>query len=162
MCGRCEQVGFISHATVAYIGGLFAGRESVDQVSGPVAITQIAGEMAKISLWEVVNLAALFSVSVGLMNLLPVPLLDGGHLLFYLFEALRGRPVSERVQQFGMRVGIALVAALMIFTTSHDICPDTGRSKLTFVDHACVASATRPGNWCSLGLNTVCSVAQKR
>ena len=116
-----EQVGFITHATVAYVAGLFAGRELVDQVSGPIAISQIAGEMAKISIWELVNLAALFSVSVGLMNLLPIPLLDGGHLLFYALEGLRGRPLSERVQQLGLRIGIALVASLVIFTTSHDI-----------------------------------------
>jgi regulator of sigma E protease len=67
------------------------------------------------------NLAALFSVSVGLMNLLPIPLLDGGHLMFYAIEAIRGRPLSERFQEIGLRVGIALVAALVIFTTSHDI-----------------------------------------
>ena len=116
-----EQVGFISHATYAYVTGLFAGRESVDQVSGPIAISQIAGEMAKISLWELLNLAALFSVSVGLMNLLPIPLLDGGHLLFFAFEALRGKPLSDRIQTFGIRVGIAMVAGLVIFTTSHDL-----------------------------------------
>ncbi|MGO9741808.1 MAG: M50 family metallopeptidase [Roseiarcus sp.] len=116
-----EEVGFIVHATGAYAVGLFAGRESVDQVSGPIAIAQIAGAMAKISIWDLVNLAGLFSVSVGLMNLLPIPLLDGGHLLFYALEALRGRPLSERVQQVGLRIGIALVASLVIFTTSHDI-----------------------------------------
>jgi len=116
-----EQVAFIAKATSSYVVGLFAGRESVDQVSGPIAISQIAGEMAKVSLWELVNLAALFSVSVGLMNLLPIPLLDGGHLLFYIFEGLRGRPLSDRVQQYGLRIGIALVASLVIFTTSHDI-----------------------------------------
>ncbi len=116
-----EQIGFVTHATAAYVGGLFAGRESTDQMSGPIAIAQIAGELAKISLWELLNLAALFSVSVGLMNLLPIPLLDGGHLMFYAFEALRGRPLSERVQQFGLRVGIAIVACLVIFTTSHDL-----------------------------------------
>ncbi len=122
-----EQVGFISRATLAYISGLFAGRESVDQMSGMVGMTQITGEIAKISLWELVNLAALFSVSVGLMNLMPVPLLDGGHLMFYLVEAIRGRPVSERIQQAGMRVGIALVASLMIFTTTHDVMRLFGR-----------------------------------
>ena len=116
-----EQVAFISHATTAYVAGLFAGRESVDQVSGPIAISQIAGEMAKISLWELVNLAGLFSVSVGLMNLLPIPLLDGGHLLFYAFEAVRGRPLSDRVQQVGLRIGVAFIACLVIFTTSHDV-----------------------------------------
>lgn len=116
-----EQVGFIARATAAYIGGIFAGRESVDQLSGPIAMSQIAGEIAKISLWELINLAALFSVSVGLMNLLPIPLLDGGHLMFYAFEGLLGRPISERAQQFGLRIGIALVACLVIFTTSHDL-----------------------------------------
>jgi regulator of sigma E protease len=116
------QVGFISHATLAYIGGLFAGRESVDQMSGMVGMTQITGTIAKqMGLWELINLAALFSVSVGLMNLFPVPLLDGGHLMFYLIEAVTRRPVSERVQQFGIRVGIALVGSLMIFTTMQDI-----------------------------------------
>jgi regulator of sigma E protease len=116
-----EQIGFIARATSAYIGGLIAGRESVDQLSGPLAMSQIAGEVAKISFWELINLAALFSVSVGLMNLLPIPLLDGGHLLFYAVEAVLRRPISERVQQFGMRIGIALVASLIIFTTSHDL-----------------------------------------
>ena len=66
--------------------------------------------MAKISLWQLLSLAALFSVSVGLMNLLPIPLLDGGHLLFFALEGLRGRPLSERVQQIGLRIGIAFVA----------------------------------------------------
>lgn len=122
-----EQVGFIVRVTGAYVGGLFTGRESVDQVSGPIAISQMAGEIAKISLWELVNLAAIFSVSVGLMNLLPVPMLDGGHLLFYAFEAVRGRPLSDRVQQVGIRIGIALVACLVVFTTTHDFLRILGR-----------------------------------
>jgi regulator of sigma E protease len=133
-CGPVEcvawagnQVGFITHATLAYIGGLFAGRESVDQMSGMVGMTQITGVIAKVSVWDLLNLAGLFSVSVGLMNLFPVPLLDGGHLMFYLIEAVMRRPVSERVQQMGMRVGIALVASLMIFTTAHDILRLIGR-----------------------------------
>jgi len=116
-----QEVGFIVEATGAYVGGLIAGRETVDNMSGPIGVGQIAGEMAKISLWQLLNLAGLFSVSVGLMNLLPVPLLDGGHLLYFAFEALRGRPLSERMQQIGIRIGIAFVAALVIFTTSHDI-----------------------------------------
>lgn len=122
-----EQIAFISRATGAYVVGLFAGRESVDQVSGPIAISQIAGELAKISIWELVNLAALFSVSVGLMNLLPIPLLDGGHLMFFLYEAVRGRPISDRIQQAGIRIGIALVACLVVFTTTHDVLRLFGR-----------------------------------
>ncbi len=116
-----EQVWFIVKATGAYVGGLFAGRESADSLSGPIAVSQIAGEMAKISPWQLFSLAALFSVSVGLMNLLPIPLLDGGHLMFYALEALRGRPLSERVHQIGLKIGLAFVALLVIFTTSHDI-----------------------------------------
>lgn len=111
----------IVDTTSAYVVGLFAGRESVDQVSGPLGVAQVAGEVAKISILALFTLTAVFSVSVGLMNLLPVPMLDGGHLLFYAIEALRGRPLSERTQEIGLRIGIALVAMLVIFSTSHDI-----------------------------------------
>ena len=115
------QEWFIVKATGAYIVGMFAGRESADQVSGVIGAAQMAGEMAKISLWELFSLAAWFSVSVGFMNLLPIPLLDGGHLVFYACETLLGRPLSERMQEIGLRIGIALVALLVVFTTSHDI-----------------------------------------
>jgi len=115
------QEWFIVKATGNYIVGVFAGRESTDQMSGLIGAAQMAGEMAKISLWGLFSLAAWFSVSVGLMNLLPIPLLDGGHLAFYAFEALLGRPLSERAQEIGLRIGIALVALLVVFTTSHDI-----------------------------------------
>jgi regulator of sigma E protease len=115
------QEWFIVKATGAYIVGMFAGRESADQVSGVIGAAQMAGEMAKISLWELFSLAAWFSVSVGFMNLLPIPLLDGGHLVFYACEAVLGRPLSERMQEIGLRIGIALVALLVVFTTSHDI-----------------------------------------
>jgi regulator of sigma E protease len=115
------QEWFIVKATGSYVVGVFAGRESTDQMSGLIGAAQMAGEMAKISLWELFSLAAWFSVSVGLMNLLPIPLLDGGHLAFFGFEAIRGRPLSERAQEIGLRIGIALVALLVVFTTSHDI-----------------------------------------
>jgi regulator of sigma E protease len=111
----------IVDTTSAYVVGLFAGRESADQVSGAIGVAQIAGQIAKINIFALFSLTAVFSVSVGLMNLLPVPLLDGGHLLFYAIEALRGRPLSERTQEIGLRIGIALVAMLVIFSTSHDI-----------------------------------------
>jgi regulator of sigma E protease len=111
----------IVDTTSAYVVGLFAGRESADQVSGMIGVAQVAGEVAKISILALFGLTAVFSVSVGLMNLLPVPMLDGGHLLFYAIEAVRGRPLSERTQEIGLRIGIALVAMLVIFSTSHDI-----------------------------------------
>lgn len=107
--------------TGSYLSGVFAGRESADQISGPIGVAQVAGEVAKISVLALFSLTAMFSVSVGLMNLLPIPMLDGGHLLFYAIEAVRGRPLSERAQEIGLRVGIALVAMLVIFSTSHDI-----------------------------------------
>jgi regulator of sigma E protease len=127
-CGlpRCvvwaaKETWSIVDTTSAYVVGLFAGRESADQVSGMIGVAQVAGEVAKISLLALFSLTAIFSVSVGMMNLLPVPMLDGGHLLFYAIEALRGRPLSERTQEIGLRIGIALVAMLVIFSTSHDI-----------------------------------------
>jgi len=115
------QEWFIVKATSAYIVGIFAGRESTDQVSGLIGAAEMTSVMAKISLWEVFSIAAWFSVSVGLMNLLPIPLLDGGHLVFYACEAVLGHPLSERTQEIGLRIGIALVALLVVFTTSHDI-----------------------------------------
>jgi regulator of sigma E protease len=81
----------------------------------------MATAVAKISLWELFSLAAWFSVSVGFMNLLPIPLLDGGHLVFYAFEAVLGRPLSQRTQEIGLKIGILLVAMLLVFTTSQDI-----------------------------------------
>ena len=115
------QIGDISHQTVSYVVGLVAGRESVDQVSGPIEVSHIAGEIAKVSPVELFSLAGLFSVSVGLMNLLPIPLLDGGHLMFYVIEAIARRPLNKRVQEFALKVGIAVVAFLVLFTTSHDL-----------------------------------------
>ncbi len=116
-----DRVVFIVKATTAYIVGVFAGRESTDQVSGLIGAAQMAGEMAKISLWDLFSVAAWFSVSVGFMNLLPVPLLDGGHLVYYLCEAVLGRPLSRRTQEIGLRIGIVLVTMLLVFTTSHDL-----------------------------------------
>ncbi|HLW93207.1 MAG TPA: RIP metalloprotease RseP [Roseiarcus sp.] len=111
----------VVEGTGAYLTGLFAGRQSADQISGPIGVAKVAGEVAKISILALISLTALFSVSVGLMNLLPIPMLDGGHLLFYLIEALRGRPLSERSQEIGLRVGIAIVAMIVIFSVSNDL-----------------------------------------
>jgi len=116
-----QETWSIVEGTGAYIVGLFAGRQSLDQVSGAVGVAQVAGEVAKVSIFALVGLTALFSVSVGLMNLLPIPMLDGGHLLFYAIEALRGRPLSEKTQEIGLRVGLAIVATIVIFSVSNDL-----------------------------------------
>jgi regulator of sigma E protease len=116
-----KETWFIIERTFSYIGGLFAGRECADQLGGPIRIAQISGQVATLGFVPVLHLAAMLSVSIGLLNLFPVPLLDGGHLLFYAIEAVRGRPLSERAQEIGFRIGLALVVMLMIFATFNDI-----------------------------------------
>lgn len=100
---------------------LVTGKASADQISGPIQIARVSGEIAKVSIGGLITLIAILSVSIGLLNLLPVPMLDGGHLMFYAYEALRGRPMNERVQEIGFRFGIAAVAALMLFAVSNDL-----------------------------------------
>jgi regulator of sigma E protease len=113
---------FVVTRTYDYIAKLLTGRESTDQLSGPIRIAQVSGIVASNGgLLGLINLAAILSVSIGLMNLLPVPMLDGGHLLFYFYEALRGRPLSPRAQEIGFRLGLALVLMLMLFVTWNDI-----------------------------------------
>lgn len=116
-----KETWFVVDRTVSYIGGIFTGREKADQVGGPIRIAQISGQVATVGLAALIHLAAVLSVSIGLLNLFPVPLLDGGHLLFYAVEAVRGKPLSERSQELGFRVGLALVLMLMIFATYNDI-----------------------------------------
>jgi regulator of sigma E protease len=117
-----KETWFVIDRTLAYIGGVFTGREAADQVGGPLRIAQISGQVASIGgVSGLIRLAAVLSVSIGLLNLFPVPLLDGGHLLFYAVEAARGRPLSERAQEMGFRIGLGLVLMLMVFATYNDI-----------------------------------------
>ncbi len=116
-----KETWFVVDRTLAYIGGVFAGREAADQVGGPLRIAQISGQVATIGLAALIHLAAVLSISIGLLNLFPVPLLDGGHLLFYGVEAVRGRPLSPRAQEMGFRIGLGLVLMLMVFATYNDI-----------------------------------------
>jgi len=116
-----KETWFVVDRTLAYIGGIFTGREAADQVGGPLRIAQISGQVATIGLTALIHLAAVLSISIGLLNLFPVPLLDGGHLLFYMVEAVRGRPLSNRAQEMGFRIGLGLVLMLMVFATYNDI-----------------------------------------
>ncbi|MFK8251558.1 RIP metalloprotease RseP [Ancylobacter terrae] len=116
-----REVWFVVTRTFDYIGGIFSGRESADQLGGPIRIAQVSGQVATFGLGALLQLTAVLSVSIGLLNLFPVPLLDGGHLLFYAVEALRGRPLSDRAQEVGFRIGLALVLMLMLFATWNDI-----------------------------------------
>ena len=107
--------------TLGYIGGVIVGREAANQLGGPIRIAQMSGQVASFGFVPLIQLAAVLSVSIGLLNLFPIPLLDGGHLLFYLIEGVRGRPLSERAQEMGFRIGLAIVLMLMIFATFNDI-----------------------------------------
>jgi len=100
---------------------LFTGRESTDQLSGPIRIAEISGQMAKIGFAALLNLAAVLSISIGILNLVPIPLLDGGHLFYYAIEAVRGRALNDGIQQMGFKIGLTLVAGLMILATYNDI-----------------------------------------
>jgi regulator of sigma E protease len=116
-----QETWFVIDRTLSYIGGVIVGREAADQLGGPIRIAQISGQVATIGFVALIHLAGVLSVSIGLLNLFPIPLLDGGHLLFYSIEALRGRPLSERAQEVGFRIGLAIVVMLMIFATFNDI-----------------------------------------
>jgi regulator of sigma E protease len=116
-----QETWFVVDRTFAYIGGVFAGREAADQLGGPIRIAQVSGQVASAGFTPLIHLTAVLSVSIGLLNLFPIPLLDGGHLLFYGIEAVRGRPLSDRAQEVGFRIGLAIVVMLMIFATFNDI-----------------------------------------
>jgi regulator of sigma E protease len=116
-----QETWFVIERTMLYNGGIVTGREAADQLGGPIRIAQVSGQVASIGMSALLNLTAILSVSIGLLNLFPVPLLDGGHLLFYGIEAVRGRPLSERAQEIGFRIGLAIVVMLMIFATFNDI-----------------------------------------
>ena len=116
-----QETWFVIDRTLSYIGGVVVGREAANQLGGPIRIAEISGQVATLGFGALIHLAGVLSVSIGLMNLFPIPLLDGGHLLFYLVEAVRGRPLSERAQELGFRIGLAVVLMLMIFATFNDI-----------------------------------------
>lgn len=126
--GPIEAVGmgvretfFIVTRTLGYVGDVIMGREAADQLGGPIRIAEVSGQVASIGFLPLISLTAVLSVSIGLINLFPIPLLDGGHLLFYAIEAVRRRPLSERAQEIGFRIGLALVLAMMIFATWNDL-----------------------------------------
>ena len=116
-----KQTWFVVDQTFRYLGKLIVGRASTQELGGPLRIAQMSGQAASLGFTFLMNFAGLISVSIGLLNLFPVPLLDGGHLLFYSIEALRGRPLSERVQEVGFRIGFAIIVMLMIFTVWIDV-----------------------------------------
>ncbi len=115
-----KETGFILERTLTYIGGIFTGRESAKQLGGPIQIAHVSSKFAGFGFMALVQLIALLSISIGLMNLFPIPMLDGGHLLYYAIEAIKGSPLSERQQEAGFRVGMALMLMLMAFVMFND------------------------------------------
>jgi len=107
--------------TFKYLSNLVTGRMKADQLGGPIRVAQASGQMATIGVAAVLHLAAVLSVSIGLLNLMPVPVLDGGHLMFYAVEAIRGKPVGPAAQDVAFRIGFAMILMLMVFATWNDI-----------------------------------------
>ena len=103
------------------VGQMIAGTRTTEELGGPLRIAQMSGEMAQEGLVTLIWFMAVLSINLGLINLFPVPMLDGGHLLFYAVEVVRGRPLGPRAQEFGFRIGLALVLALMLFVTWKDL-----------------------------------------
>lgn len=113
---------YIVVKTLDFIGMLLTGRGDYQQLSGPIGIASISGQvLVFFGLVPLINLAAVLSVSIGLLNLFPIPMLDGGHLLYYGIEAVRGRPLGERAQELGFRIGFVFVVGLMLFATWNDL-----------------------------------------
>ncbi len=111
----------MSVLTVRMLGKLVVGQASLDNISGPISIAQFAGQSVSVGIDHYINFIALISISLAILNLLPVPMLDGGHLLYFAAEAIRGKPLSERVQLWGQQVGIVLLGGLMFLAFYNDI-----------------------------------------
>jgi len=111
----------MSADTLQAVWQMVKGTRSTDELGGPLRIAQMSGEVARGGIAPLLSLMALLSISLGLINLFPVPVLDGGHLLFYAAEAVRGRPLGQRAQEYGFRIGLALVLTLMVFATWNDL-----------------------------------------
>jgi regulator of sigma E protease len=111
----------ISFGTLKAMGEMIIGARGTDELGGPIRIAQMSGEVAQIGIVALIGFMAVLSVNLGLINLFPIPVLDGGHLLFYAAEAVRGRPLGQRAQEYGFRIGLALVLMLMVFATWKDL-----------------------------------------
>jgi regulator of sigma E protease len=118
---------FIVSSTIKYLGKLMAGEERADQLHGPIGTAGFASQAASAGFLPFLSIIALMSASVGLINLFPIPMLDGGHLVFYGIEALRGKPLGRKAQEWGFRVGFSLIIMLMMLGTWNDISSHVSR-----------------------------------
>ncbi|MCY4065413.1 MAG: RIP metalloprotease RseP, partial [Rhodospirillaceae bacterium] len=116
-----EETWSLTVTTGTAIGQMFAGKREFRDIGGPLRIAEMSGDMARIGPYAFVWFMAAISLSLCLINLLPVPMLDGGHLLYYGIEAIRGKPLGEKAQEYGFRIGMALVLTLMVVVTWNDL-----------------------------------------
>ena len=116
-----SEVYFVSTSTLKYIGSIIAGSGDSSQLGGPIRIAKVTGQVAEFGVVPFLSIMAYISISLGLINLFPIPLLDGGHLMFYAFEKFLGRPLSQKTQEAFFRIGMFLLLFLMFFATFNDL-----------------------------------------
>ncbi len=116
-----HEVYYVSISSLKYIGAMIFGKADTSQLGGPIRIAKISGQVAEFGVLAFVSMMAYISISLGLINLFPIPLLDGGHLMFYTFEKILGRPLSQKTQEGFFRIGMFLLLSLMFFTTFNDL-----------------------------------------
>ncbi|KZD07188.1 RIP metalloprotease RseP [Oceanibaculum pacificum] len=116
-----KETVFLTGVTLKAVGQIIVGTRSTDELGGPLRIGQMSGEVAQGGIVPLIWFMAILSINLGLINLFPIPVLDGGHLLFYAAEAVRGKPLGQRVQEYASMAGLALVVALMVFATWNDL-----------------------------------------
>ncbi len=121
LVGGVTQTWQVTSETIVGVGQMISGRRGTEDLGGPLRIAQLSGQVAELGLASLVSFIAVLSVNLGLINLFPIPVLDGGHLLFYLAEAIRGRPIPARAQEYGFRAGLAFLAGLFILATWNDL-----------------------------------------
>ncbi len=116
-----HEVYYVSISSLKYLGGMILGKADTSQLGGPIRIAKISGQVAEFGVLAFISMMAYISISLGLINLFPIPLLDGGHLMFYAFEKFLGRPLSQKTQEGFFRIGMFLLLSLMFFTTFNDL-----------------------------------------
>ena len=116
-----NEVYYVSTSSLKYIGSMIVGSGDSSQLGGPIRIAKISGQVAEFGILPFISLMAYISISLGLINLFPIPMLDGGHLMFYGIEKVLGRPLSQKVQEGFFRIGMFLLLSLMFFTTFNDL-----------------------------------------
>ncbi len=116
-----NEVIYVSTASLNYIGNMIIGKADTSQLGGPIRIAKISGQVAEFGVLAFISMMAYISISLGLVNLFPIPMLDGGHLMFYTFEKILGRPLSQKTQEGFFRIGVFLLLTLMFFTTFNDL-----------------------------------------